>query len=112
MFSGSALLIMMTLFAAQSVDAQELDGNLGHVDGDDRQPFGDARGQHIVLPGIRGDLEAIELVDDARQSFHPLRLLIGSEVLPVQEEAHEVSGADRLDLGAQLVERVTMDAGE
>jgi len=31
-------------------------------------------------------------------------------VLPVQEETHEIGGADRLDLGAQPVERVAVNA--
>jgi hypothetical protein len=33
-------------------------------------------------------------------------------VLPGEEEAHEIGGGDRLDFGAQAVERVAMDARE
>ena len=32
------------------------------------------------------------------------------DVLPGEQEAHEIGRADRLDLGAQPVERVAMDA--
>ena len=33
-------------------------------------------------------------------------------MLPAEEEAHEIGGADRLDLGAQPVQRVAVDACE
>ena len=33
-------------------------------------------------------------------------------MLPAEEEAHEIRRADRLDLGAQPVQRVAMNAGE
>ena len=42
----------------------------------------------------------------------PVRRDDGVDVLPGEEEAHEVGGGDRLDLGAQAVQRVAMDARE
>ena len=33
-------------------------------------------------------------------------------MLPAEQEAHEIRRTDRLDLGAQPVQRVAMDAGE
>src|SRR5207302_8165273 len=72
----------------------------------------DARRQHIVLPAGGGELVAFELLDDRREPFRALHLIVARDVLPVKEEAQEIGSADRLDLGAQPVERVAMDARE
>ena len=42
----------------------------------------------------------------------PLALGAGGDVLPAQQEAHEVLGRDRLDLAAQPVLGVGVDAGQ
>src|SRR5439155_3804349 len=72
----------------------------------------DARRQHVVFPAGGRELEAFQLLDGRRQAFHALHLIFAGGVLPVEQEAQELGCADRLDLGAQLVERVAMDAGE
>ena len=70
----------------------------------------DARGEHFVLPGAGGNFAAVELLDHRGEPFGTLQPLLARDVLPVQEEAHEIGGADRLDLGAQPVKRVAVDA--
>ena len=40
----------------------------------------------------------------------PLTRLAGADVLPLEQEAHVVARLDRLDLAAQALERVAMDA--
>src|SRR5919109_1171095 len=60
--------------------------------------IGDARGQYLVLPGGRGKLEAFELLDHRHKPFDAPHLVFAGDVLPVEEEAHEVCSADRLYL--------------
>ena len=48
----------------------------------------------------------------ARRPSMPVSRLDGVDVLPREQEPHEVGGADRLDLRAQPVQRVAMDARE
>ena len=72
----------------------------------------DACRQHIVLPARRGELEALELLDCRRQAFDAAELILAGDMLPVEQEAQEVGGAHRLDLRAQAVQRVAMDACE
>ena len=73
---------------------------------------GDARRQHVVLPARRRQLEALELLDHRRQALGALDLVLAGDVLPMEQEAHEVGRADRLDLRAQAIERVAVDARE
>ena len=42
----------------------------------------------------------------------PLHLILAGHMLPVQQEAQEIGGADRLDVRAQAAQRVAMDARE
>ena len=69
-----------------------------------------ARGQYVVLPPGGGELETLELLDDRGKAFHALHLILAGDVLPVEEEAQEIGRADRLDLRAQLVQRVAVNA--
>ena len=48
----------------------------------------------------------------SRRPSMPVSRDDGVDVLPGEQEAHEVGGADRLDLRAQAIERVAMDARE
>ena len=73
---------------------------------------GNARGQDVVFPARRRQLEAFELLDHRRQAFGALHLVFAGDVVPVEQEAQEVARAHRLDLGAQAVQRVAVDAGE
>ena len=65
-----------------------------------------------LLPGAGGDLEALELVDDGHDPGPSLALCAGGDVLPAQEEAHEVLGGDRLDLPTQPVLGIGVDPGQ
>src|SRR5262245_61191316 len=69
----------------------------------------DARGKDFTFPRARGGLVAFELRDDHAErvgSFHAR----GSNALPGEKEAHEVACRNRLDLRAQTLDRVVMDA--
>ena len=72
----------------------------------------DPRREHVVFPRCRRQLEALELLDDRGQPFGAFQLLARRDMLPMQQEAHEVGRGDRLDLGAQPVQRVAMNARE
>ena len=65
-----------------------------------------------MLPRSGGHLEALELVDDGQHPGAALELGAGGDVLPAEQEAHQVLGRDRLDLGAQPVAGVAVDPGE
>ena len=64
------------------------------------------------LPGARRDLEALELLDHGEEAAPALELRPRRHVLPAQQEAHEVLRRHRLDLAAQAIRRVAVDAGE
>ena len=66
----------------------------------------------MALPGDGGDVEALELRNGFEQPALALELGAGGDVLPSQEEAHEVLRGDGLDLLAEPVEGVAVDAGE
>ena len=70
------------------------------------------RRQHRALPRRRGHLEAVERFEDLAQTVGPRQARALLDVLPREQEAHEVGRGDRLDLGPQAVERVAVDAGE
>jgi hypothetical protein len=67
------------------------------------------RRQHTPLPGAGGQFVAIERRHDRPQPVdpgHPMRSL---DVLPREQESHEIRRADRLDLRPQPIERVAMN---
>ncbi len=64
----------------------------------------------MPLPTDGRDVVALELSDRLQQAALALQLRARRDVLPAQQEAHEVLRGDRLDLGAQAVERVAVDA--
>ena len=68
--------------------------------------------KHRALPGRSGKLEAVELRERPRAGRRGRSADRRIDVLPAEEEAHEVRRADRLDLGAEPVQRVAMDARE
>ena len=63
-----------------------------------------------LLPRAGGDLEPLELVDDRQHAGPPLALGTGGDVLPLQQEPHELLGGDGLDLAPQAVLGVGVDA--
>jgi hypothetical protein len=72
----------------------------------------DARGQEARLPGRGRRLEPRELLDRRRHAARALELVGGVHVLPGGQEVQELGGGDGLDLLAQAVERVAVDAGQ
>src|SRR5712692_12066889 len=71
-----------------------------------------ARRQHFPLPACRGQLEALELLDDARQALAAMKLQPRLDVLPREEEAHEIGRAHRLDFSPEPVEGTPVNAGQ
>ena len=72
----------------------------------------ETRRQQLRFP--RGDrrLEALQLADHRVERVRPFAALVRDEVLPAEEEPHEVLRADGLDLLAQALDRIAMDARE
>ena len=77
-----------------------------------RLVVGEARGQDLGLPGAGRRLEAFELPDHRVERVGPLHARIRRDALPGEQEAQEVARGDRLDLGAQALDRVAVDARE
>ena len=71
---------------------------------------GHAGGQHRLLPRARGQLEALELLDRRQEAAPPLALGARRDVLPAEEEADVVLRRHGLDLLAQALRGVAMDA--
>jgi hypothetical protein len=70
--------------------------------------------QHLRLPRGSRHFEPGELLDQREQPLRSVDLVesvfVRPEVLPPREEAQEIRRADRLDLLAQLLQRVAVDA--
>ena len=75
-----------------------------------RLVVGKTRGQNLALPGARRSLEAFELRHHAVERLRACHPRIGGDVLPGEQKAQEVARRDRLDLGAQPLEGVMVDA--
>ena len=71
-----------------------------------------ARRQDLALPRAGGGLEALQLLDDAREPVGADQLGVAGDALPAQHEPHQRRRAHRLDLLAQPGEREAMDARE
>ena len=63
-----------------------------------RGRIGDARRQDVALPRRPRQLEALQLRDHLPHAVAAVQLRAGCDVLPDEEEAHEVGRRDRLDL--------------
>ena len=72
----------------------------------------DARGEDRALPGGGRHLESVEHLDRFAKAVTSGQLRRFVHVLPLEQEAHEVRGGDRLDLGPEAVHGVAMDARE
>src|SRR5205085_12643593 len=77
-----------------------------------RPVFGDAGGEDLGLPGAGRGLEAFELTEDGSEGIGALHAALLRDALPLEQEAQEIARRDRLDLGAQALQCVAMDAGE
>ena len=72
----------------------------------------DAVGQNVDLPAAGRHLEALELGHHVLEPARPRHPLAVRHVLPGEQEAQVGLGRDRLDLGAQSMERAAVDASE
>ena len=72
----------------------------------------DARRQDAAIPRIGGKLEAVELVDHGANAAEAGQLRRRLDVLPREQEPHEVRLRDRLDLGAEALQRGAMNPRE
>ena len=66
--------------------------------------------QHRSFPGAGRELETVEDGDDLAQAVDPGEPRRHRRVLPLEQESHEIRGRDRLDLGAQPIERIAVNA--
>ena len=69
----------------------------------------DAIREDRPFPGVCRELEAVERFEHRSQPVHAGEAARWGDVLPREQEAHEIGGADRFDLGAEPVERVAVD---
>src|SRR3984893_17217618 len=68
--------------------------------------------QDLALPRPGRRLEPFELADDGIARARPRQPRTGVNSLPAKEEAQEVARGDRLDFGAQALDRVAVNPGE
>ena len=74
--------------------------------------LGHAQGNDVPLPGGGRCLEAFELSQHRRQRVGPLHSRLRQYSLPFEEKPQEVARRHGLDLGAQPLDGVAMDAGQ
>ena len=75
----------------------------------------DARGQQVLFPGRGRRRMAFELPQHVGQpafAFAALVAIAVGQLVPAEQEAHELRRRHRLELGAQLVARAAVDARE
>ncbi len=63
--------------------------------------IGHAPGQNLPLPGVRGDLKPLQLVQDLQRAALSHDLGSSSDVLPPHQPAHELRRSYRLNLLTQ-----------
>src|SRR5580658_7934965 len=71
---------------------------------------GHAAAKNVPLPRICGRLESLELAQNFQHAALAEGLRSGREVLPAKQPAHELRGADRLNLVAQFSNRELVNA--
>ena len=72
----------------------------------------ETRGQELRLPRGDGRLETLQLADHHVERVGSFPALVRNEVLPAEEEPHEVLRADGFDLLPQALDRIAVDARE
>ena len=72
----------------------------------------DARGQDVLFPCARRGLKTFQLIEHGGQRVAAFAARVRRQMLPLEQEAHEVVPFDRLDLASQAFHRVAMDARE
>ena len=73
---------------------------------------GKPRGQDFALPGRGGRGEALELLHQRLDRLGAFHAGVIRHALPREQETQEVARGDRLDLGAQALEGIAMNARE
>src|SRR5690242_1018574 len=68
-----------------------------------RVVFIDARRQNLRLPRTGRGFEALELRENGGDGVRPFHSRARSRSLPLEEEAQQIAGSDRLDLGPQAL---------
>ena len=66
-----------------------------------RAVFGDAPLQHALFPRCRRDLETLQLAHDLQYAVRAVKLGVGRDMLPAQQELVELRRRDRGDFAAQ-----------
>ena len=70
----------------------------------------EARRQQLAFPGGGRRLIALQLLEHGRHGVRPFATGRRGKPLPVEQEAQEIAALHRLDLPAQTLDRVAMDA--
>jgi hypothetical protein len=73
---------------------------------------GDAPGEDVRLPRRRGDLVALELTDDPERSVGAMQARSRRDVVPGEEESHQIGRGYRFDFASQPAERPAVDSRE
>ena len=60
-----------------------------------------ARSEYLGLPGPRGQIEALQLLDDSRDTRCTFELRRFRDVLPGNEKTHQLLSRNRLDGSAK-----------
>ena len=68
--------------------------------------------EQVHFPGCRRRLVALELLQNQGQAHLAVQPAGGGEVLPAEEEAHELGGGDRRDPAAEPAQGQAVDAGQ
>ena len=78
------------------------------------QPFGivlvHAPRQHRRFPRGGGNFVTLQLLENLVQAIDAMQSRARTQMLPAAQEAHEVGGADRLDLAPQTSQRLPVNA--
>ena len=72
----------------------------------------DARGNHVLFPRRRRKLHPLQLADDLEHAVAAVELRTRLDVLPAEQETHEVRRRHCLDLPAEPAQRQPVNAGQ
>ena len=77
-----------------------------------RVVFIDAAREDLFFPGVGGNLEALQLMQNLQQATLAAQLGLRRDVLPAQQPAHKLCRGDRFDLLAKRGDGEVMYARE
>jgi len=75
-----------------------------------RRVLPDSTPQYFAFPRSGRNLVTLKLFDDVKRSVQPMQLRSSFQVLPVEEEPHEIGRGDRLDFPPQAAQGQSMDS--